>query len=68
MKLRKKSKRLSRRIRGFARTSEAVSALEYAVLVGVVVVAIGAALGTFEDEITGYLEKIQKKVTALPTN
>ena len=36
-----------RRIRRFFRASEAVSALEYAILVGVVAVAIGAALATF---------------------
>ena len=45
----KTTKHRSRRFRRFIRANEAVSALEYAVLVGVVVVGIGAALGTFHE-------------------
>ena len=41
----------SRRFRRFLRADEAVSALEYAILVGVVAVAIGAAIVTFSDSI-----------------
>ena len=47
----KPTKHRSRRFRRFIRANEAVSALEYAVLVGVVVVGIGAALGTFTNQI-----------------
>ena len=47
----KTTKHRSRRFRRFIRANEAVSALEYAVLVGVVVVGIGAALGTFTNQI-----------------
>ena len=46
------SKHKSRRFRRFFRANEAVSALEYAILVGVVAVAIGAALVTFGGKIT----------------
>ena len=46
------TKHKSRRFRRFARANEAVSALEYAILVGVVAVAIGTALVTFGGEIT----------------
>lgn len=35
----------------FARANKAVSALEYAILVGVIVAGVGAALITFSDNI-----------------
>ena len=47
----KTTKHWSRQLRRFIRANEAVSALEYAALVGVVVVGIGAALGTFQNQI-----------------
>ena len=47
----KTTKHWSRRFRRFIQANEAVSVLEYAVLVGVVVVGIGAALGTFQNQI-----------------
>ena len=58
--MRKTKKRLhiSRRLRRFVRANEAVSALEYAILVGVIAVAIATALGTFSDEITAAMETI----------
>ena len=37
--------------RRFLRASEAVSALEYALLVGIITVALGAALTTFSGDI-----------------
>ena len=46
------TKHLSRRFRRFKRATEAVSALEYAILVGVIAVAIAAAMVTFSDDIT----------------
>ena len=46
------TKHQSRRFRRFLRANEAVSALEYAILVGVVAVAIGAAMVTFSESIT----------------
>ena len=53
-----KTKHISRRLRRFVRTNEAVSALEYALLVGVVAVAIGAALVTFTGNIETALTTI----------
>ena len=52
MKTTNTKKHISRRLRRFARATEAVSALEYAILVGVVAVAIAAAMVTFSDDIT----------------
>ena len=47
MKKTKKRLHISRRLRRFVRANEAVSALEYAILVGVIAVAIAAALQAF---------------------
>ena len=44
-------KHKSRRFRRFLKANEAVSALEYAILVGVIAVAVAAALFTFGQEI-----------------
>ena len=46
-----KVKNLLQFFRRFIRAREAVSALEYAILVGVVVAAVGAALVTFSGNI-----------------
>ena len=54
---------LSRRIRRFLRASEAVSALEYALLIGAVTVAIGAAIATFSDTVSTVIENIGTRVT-----
>ena len=51
-------KHKSRRFRRFLKANEAVSALEYAILVGVIAVAVGAALATFSGEISDALEEI----------
>ena len=59
-----KTKHVSRRLRRFARANEAVSALEYAILVGVIAVAIAAALATFSDSIETGLEAIGDQVEA----
>ncbi len=45
---------VSRLFHRFVRDNRAVAALEYAILVGVVTVAIGAAVATFADD----LEKV----------
>ena len=57
-----KTKHISRRLRAFAKANEAVSALEYAILVGVVVVGIGAALAAFETQISNALGTIGAQV------
>ena len=49
---------VSRRFRRFLRATEAVSALEYAILVGVVTVAIGAAVATFATDLQNVIQGI----------
>lgn len=48
----------SRQIRGFLQAREGVSALEYAILVGIVTVGIGAAVATFSQEIQDVIADI----------
>ena len=62
------SKHRSRRLRRFAKANEAVSALEYAILVGVVAAGIGGALITFGESIEDGLENIGNKVKAIKGN
>ena len=49
-------------LRRFIRAREAVSALEYAILVGVIVAGVGAALVTFSDNIETALGTIGTSV------
>ena len=56
-------KHVSRRFRRFAKANEAVSALEYAILVGVIAVAIAAALATFGGNITTGITAIGTQVS-----
>ena len=58
MKTTSTKKHISGRLRRFARANEAVSALEYAVLVGVIAVGIGAALVAFETQIQNAIAAI----------
>ena len=56
---------ITRYTKGFVRylrNNRAVSALEYAILVGVIAVAISAALVTFSESITKALETIGTEV------
>ena len=46
-----KTKHISRRFRRFPKANEAVSALEYAILVGVIAVGLAAAIAAFETDI-----------------
>ena len=67
-----KTKHVSRRFRRFAWANEAVSALEYAILVGVIAVGVAAALATFESQIDAALTTIgstvgSTQVTGTPT-
>ena len=50
------------RIRRFLRANKAVSALEYAILIGVIAVGIGAALVAFENQIEAGLQKAGAKI------
>ena len=53
-----KTKHISRRFRRFLPANEAVSALEYAILVGVIAVGIAAALMTFEGNLATAITSI----------
>ena len=53
-----KTKHKSRRLRRFLRATKAVSALEYAILTGVIVVGGGAALMAFEGNVQTALNSI----------
>ena len=53
-----KMKHVSRRFRRFSKANEAVSALEYAILVGVIAVGIGAALVAFEGNLQAAIAAI----------
>ena len=61
------SKHKSRRFRRFLRANEAVSALEYAILVGVITVAIGAALAAFSGKIGEVFTAIGTNVSTINT-
>ena len=53
-----KRRRITSRARGFLRSTRAVSALEYAILVGVIVVAVAGALNTFGTDLKVKLKSI----------
>ena len=54
-----------RRLRGFTRNVRAVSAIEYALLVGLVAVAVGAGLLAFGDDLQAALAGIGDQVTSV---
>ena len=58
------TKQISRRLRRFLKANEAVSALEYAVLVGVVVVGVGGAVFAFSDSVEKAIGDIGNEVKA----
>ena len=60
-------KHMSRRFRRFLRANEAVSALEYAILVGVIAVAVSAAIATFGGKISDTIAALGSGITANPT-
>ena len=55
-------KHVSRRLRRFARANKAVSALEYAILVGVVALAAAGAIQAFSGQINTTLKNIGDKI------
>ena len=61
----KKTKHISRRFRRFICANEAVSALEYAILVGVLGVGIGAALLAFEGQVSGAIAAIGADIATM---
>ena len=58
----RKRRHISRRFRRFARANAAVSALEYAILVGVIAVAAVALMTTFNDNIKDAIDKISTNI------
>ena len=65
----KQTKRISRRFRRFLGADEAVSALEYAILVGVIAVAIAAALAIFGADLSTGIQSIGDAISSPgPTN
>ena len=57
------SKHKSRHLRRFLKANEAVSALEYALLVGVIATGIVTALALFSDAIEDGIAAMQAEVT-----
>ncbi len=53
-----KTRHISRRFRRFAKANEAVSALEYALLVGIITIGVGAALVTFSTDVKNAIEAV----------
>ena len=53
--------------RHFVRAKEAVSALEYAILVGVIVAGVAAALLVFSGNITTAVQSVGGKVSGVDT-
>ena len=62
-----KTKHKPRRFRRFAWANEAVSALEYAILVGIIAVAVGGALVLFGGKITQALTTIGATIGSTST-
>lgn len=58
---------LSRRLRRFVRAREAVSTLEYAMLVGLMAVAVGAAIVTFSNDVQTAILAIGDGVATVDT-
>ena len=56
------SKKVWGRVRRYLKSTRAVSALEYAILVGVIAVGLTLALGTFKDSLTAALATLGTKV------
>lgn len=63
-----KTRPVTRLFRRFARDNRAVSALEYAILVGVITAGVGAAVAAFTTEITDMIGTIGTNITANETN
>ena len=63
----KKTKHISRRFRNFLRANEAVSALEYALLVGIVAVGLTGAIVTFSGNIEAALTALGTEVGTVST-
>lgn len=63
-----KTRLIPRHLRRFLKASEAVSALEYAILVGVVTIAVGAGIVTFSGNITTAINEIGTNLDGATNN
>ena len=63
-----KTRPATRLFRRFARDNKAVSALEYAILVGVVTAGVGAAVVAFQNQITAVINTITGNITTTQGN
>ena len=52
--------------RPFIRNNRAVSALEYALLVGVIAVGVGSALTAFNNQIKAVLQHVSSQIVSSP--
>ena len=59
-----KVKNILRAVARFARAKEAVSAMEYAIVVGVVVAGVGGAVVAFTDSVETAIDDIATNVTS----
>ena len=65
--MRREIRRTSQRVRRFLGVDEAVSALEYAMVVGIIAIAVGAALVVFADKYKAPITAVASKVGAITT-
>ena len=63
-----KFKTMLRILGRFARAQEAVSALEYTIIVGVVVAGVGGAIAAFTGDVEDAIEGVGTKVTTATTS
>ena len=52
------------RIKAFVRDSKGVAALEYALLIGIIVVGMAVAFNAINDEVVGAIDDAKDKVAA----
>ena len=52
----------------YLRSTRAVAALEYAIIVGVIVVGVGTAVALFQDQITGLINDVTTDLTTTRAN
>ena len=62
------TKHKSRRLRRFLKANEAVSALEYALVVGIIAVAVGAAMVVFSGSVEDAIKAIGDDVKTIKTD
>ena len=60
-----RAKQTLRRIRRFLKADEAVSTLEYAMMVGLIATAVGGAIVTFSDDVQTAITNIGDEVSGV---